>query len=160
MDTSPFTASASVVVAAPPLAVYDLIADMPAMGEISPQCTGGEWETDERGVGARFVGSNTAGERTWQARMRVCVADPGREFAWENLGSPDDPVSDDAVALVRWGYAFEPVEGGTRVVESWRIVHAYPELVATSERFRAALPGLMLAMMEQTLENLRARFES
>ena len=80
MDISSFDASGDVVIDAPPEPLYDFIADMPAMGEISPWCTGGEWESDERGVGAFFVGSNAMGERTWQARMRVCEADRPREY--------------------------------------------------------------------------------
>ena len=81
----------------------------------------------ERGVGAFFIGSNAMGERTWQARMRVSVADRPREFAWENLGSVD---WDSPTPLVRWGYTFEPVDGGTRVEETWRILQSYSALEA------------------------------
>jgi hypothetical protein len=160
MDIAPFTAAGSIVIAAPAETLYDFIADMPAVGEISPQCTGGVWEGDGRGVGAFFVGSNTAGDRTWQARMRVCVADPSREFAWENLGSAEGPVPDEIVPLIRWGYSFEPVDGGTKVEETWQILHAYPELEATSERFVTRLPGLMQGMIDETLANMKARFEA
>ncbi|HEX5587806.1 MAG TPA: SRPBCC family protein, partial [Acidimicrobiia bacterium] len=136
MDISSLHASGSVVIAASPDALYEFIADMPSIGEISAQCTGGVWESDARGVGALFVGSNTWGETTWKARMRVTVADPGREFAWENLGAADAPAADDAPGLVRWGYTFEPVDGGTRVEETWRILRPYPELEsATAEDF-------------------------
>ena len=89
MDLSDFTASGRITIDAPPEVLFDFIADMPAMGEISPQCTGGEWRSDARGVGALFVGSNAIAERTWQAQMRVLVADRPREFAWENMGAVD-----------------------------------------------------------------------
>ena len=36
------------------------------------------------------------------------AAAPGREFAFEVNGG-----------WVRWGYTFTPVDGGTRVTESW-----------------------------------------
>ena len=41
------------------------------------------------------------------------AADPGREFAWEvNNG------------WVRWGYTFEPENGGSRLTESWEFLPA------------------------------------
>jgi hypothetical protein len=64
-----------VTIAAASDELYDYIADMPRVGEISRQCTGGVWEGDERGIGAAFIGSNTMGERSWRARMRVTVAE-------------------------------------------------------------------------------------
>ena len=156
MDISPFTASGSIVIAAPPEALYDFIADMPAIGEISPQCIGGEWQGEERGVGARFIGSNAAGERTWQALMRVIVADRPREFAWENLGAVDWA---DSAPLVRWGYTFEPVQDGTRVEETWRILQSYSALEALAAPAREGIPGWMQDNIAQTLDNLKARFE-
>ena len=143
MDISAFTALAASFIAAPPDELYDFIADMPAMGAISPQCIGGEWESDQRGVGAFFIGSNAMGERTWQARMRVSVADRPREFAWENLGSVD---WDSPTPLVRWGYTFDAVDGGTRVEETWRILQSYSALEAFDQ---AAQDGLILWMGRQ-----------
>ncbi|MET0626897.1 MAG: SRPBCC family protein [Acidimicrobiia bacterium] len=160
MDISPLHASGSIVIAAPPDALYDFIADMPSVGEISAQCTGGVWESDARGVGALFVGSNTRGEFTWKARMRVAVADPGREFAWENLGDAGAPAAADAVGLVRWGYTFEPVAGGTRVEETWRILRAYPELEAGDAGLPERLPQMMDRAIEKTLATLKAKFEA
>ena len=157
MDISPFTASGSVVIAASREALYDFIADMPAMGAISPQCTGGEWQDEQRGVGAHFLGSNAMGERTWQALMQVVVADRPREFAWENMGAVGWP---DSTPLVRWGYAFDPVEDGTRVEETWRIVQTYSALEELPETARAGLPGWMHDTIAETLGNLKARFES
>ena len=61
---------ARIVVNTSPEAAYDLIADMPRMGEISPECTGGTWASGAHGLGAIFIGSNTAGDRTWQRQIR------------------------------------------------------------------------------------------
>ena len=160
VDISPLRASGSVVVDAAPEALYEFIADMPSVGEISAQCTGGVWVSDARGVGALFVGSNTWGDTTWTATMRVAVADPGREFAWENLGAADAPAADDAPGLVRWGYTFEPVDGGTRVEETWRILQAYPELEAGEAGLPERLPQQMGRAIEKTLAKLKAKFES
>ena len=41
------------------------------------------------------------------------AADPGREFAWV--------VND---GWVRWGYTFEPENGGTRLTEPWEFLPA------------------------------------
>lgn len=60
-----------------------------------------------------FTGRNETPERTWETRCRVVAADAGREFAWE--------VND---GWVRWGYTFEPGNGGTRLTESWEFLPA------------------------------------
>jgi hypothetical protein len=89
--------------------LYGLVADVTRMGEWSPQCRVCWWdEGDGGGVGACFTGRNDDGKRTWETRSRVVVADPGREFAWV--------VND---GWVRWGFTIEPVDGGTRLTESW-----------------------------------------
>jgi carbon monoxide dehydrogenase subunit G len=159
MDLADLQASASIVIAAPPEALWGFIADMPKVGQISPVCTGGEWESDLRGVGATFIGSNTAGERTWQARMKVVVADEPREFAWENIGDPAKPVADDAVASARWDYVFAPVEGGTMVDETWQMLVSSPQLEALGEERLMRIPARNQAAMEQTLASLKALFE-
>lgn len=160
MDISFLHASGSVVIASEPDALYDFIADMPSIGEISAQCTGGVWESDARGVGAFFVGSNTWGDHSWTARLRVVVGDPCREFAWENLGDPSRPTPDDGVGLVRWGYTFEPVEGGTRVEETWRVLESYPELEAGNREQLEGLTRTFHKAIAGTLANLKAKFEA
>lgn len=59
-------------------------------------------------VGAWFTGRNELPDRTWETRSEVVVADRGREFAFVVNGS-----------WTRWGYVFDPVEGGTELTESW-----------------------------------------
>jgi Polyketide cyclase / dehydrase and lipid transport len=161
MDVSSLHASGSVVVTASPEVLYDFIADMPSIGEISAQCVGGTWASDARGVGAYFIGSNAWRGHTWRARMRVVAAEPGREFAWENLGEETDPnLGDDDPGLVRWGYAFEPVDAGTRVEETWRILRSYPQLEeATGEDFERLI-GNFTRAIEGTLARLKAKYEA
>ena len=49
----------------------------------------------------------------WSRRSRVLAADPGREFAFVTKdGGRESTV---------WRYRFEPVEGGTRVAESYEV---------------------------------------
>jgi hypothetical protein len=106
--------SESIVVAAPPDALYDMVSDVTRMGEWSPICKACWWdEGDSLRVGAWFSGRNELPERVWETRSQVVAAQPGREFAFVVGG-----------AWVRWGYAFAPVEGGTQVTESWEFLPA------------------------------------
>jgi hypothetical protein len=111
---STLTHSGSVVVQASPEALYDLVSDVTRTGEWSPVCRACWWDEGTPGtVGAWFTGRNETPERTWETRSRVVAADRGREFAWVVGGS-----------LVRWGYTLEPVDGGTRLTETWEFLPA------------------------------------
>lgn len=114
--------SESIVIAGEPGRLYEMVADVTRMGEWSPVCKRCWWDDDaDQGVDSWFTGHNETPERTWETRSRVAAAEPGREFAFVVGGD-----------RVRWGYHFEPVEGGTRVTESWE-----------------PLPGLLSAFRER-----------
>lgn len=99
----------SVDIAVPPERVYDVVSDVTRTGEWSPICVACWWDDgDGPRVGAHFTGRNHTPVRTWETRSQVVAAERGAEFAWEVNGG-----------LVRWGYALEPIEGGTRLTESW-----------------------------------------
>ncbi len=79
--------SESVLVDAPADRIYDLVADMPRMGEWSPECQRVEWTDDSDGPvpNATFIGHNRGGPMglmKWSRRGRVLTADRGREFAF------------------------------------------------------------------------------
>ena len=98
--------------------VYDMVADLPRMGEWSPECQRVEWEGGANGPaeGAKFVGHNRTGPRQlirWSRHGRVVVADRGREFAFVTEEGRREST--------QWCYRFEPVEGGTRVTESYDV---------------------------------------
>jgi hypothetical protein len=106
------------VVSATASQVYDLVADLPRVGEWSPECAAVEWEDAHAGpvVGARFVGHSRTGPRKlirWSRRGRVLVVDPGHEFAFATEEGGREGVV--------WRYRFEPVDGGTRVTESYEV---------------------------------------
>ena len=102
----------SVVVACPPDTLYDLVSDVPRMGEWSPICRSCWW--DEGGgprAGAWFTGRNEVPGRTWETRSQVVAAERGREFTFEvNHG------------WVRWSYTLAPVDGGTELTETWNFL--------------------------------------
>ena len=92
---------ASIEINASPEAVYDLVSDLPRMGEWSPENLGGEWQDGGSGkVGDRYIGHNRTAERAWSVPVLVTVAERGRCF--EFVTRPDEGP------YVRWTYRLEP----------------------------------------------------
>jgi carbon monoxide dehydrogenase subunit G len=120
MDLTKYQHSDSVVVAAPPDAVYALVSDVTRVGEISPVCKSGAWNDDAR---TSFTGTNVLPDREYSTVCRVDVAEPGREFAFVNRGTGD---SGD---LVRWSYTFAPSGDGTEVTETWQVLPGFVDQV-------------------------------
>jgi hypothetical protein len=100
-------------VAAPAEQVWALVADLPRMGEWSPENTGGRWVRGATGptVGAKFHGWNANGWRRWRTDAVVTRCEPGAcfEFAVSVFGLP----------IARWTYDFEATESGCRVTETF-----------------------------------------
>lgn len=115
--------SEAIVIDSAPETVYEMVADITRMGEWSPVCKKCWWDDEaSHGVGSWFTGRNETAERTWETRSQVVVADPGQEFAFIVGGD-----------RTRWGYSFEPVDGGTKVSESWEFLPG--NVVVYKERF-------------------------
>jgi len=106
----------SLAVAAPADAVYDLVADLPRMGEWSPECERVRWR---RGAtcavrGAQFLGYNRAGLIRWMTEGEVVTAEPGRHLAFE--------ISVGPLKIARWEYFIVPDDADPStcvVVEEW-----------------------------------------
>jgi len=110
--------SQSVVIEAPARRIYELVADLPRMGDWSPECRQVEWLDGSTGPaeGATFIGHNQGGPfglMNWSRRGRVLTADPGCEFAFATEEGGREGTE--------WRYRLEPVEGGTRVTESYTV---------------------------------------
>lgn len=105
--------SVSREIEAPPERVWDLVSDLPRMGEWSNENTGGTWLDDKAGpvVGAQFRGRNRNGVRRWSTRVTVVEAVPGSRFAFE-VDLPGIPIS-------RWSYDLQPSDRGCLVTEAW-----------------------------------------
>jgi hypothetical protein len=147
--------SEQLVIKAPAAPIYDLIADLPRMGEWSPECTSVEWADGATVAteGATFVGHNRAGPLQlirWSRRGRVLVADPGREFAFvTEEGGRESTV---------WRYRFEPVDSGTRVTESYEVkwIPAWARIIdVPTNRHRE-----LQESMRHTLEQLKTAAEA
>ena len=93
--------------------IYDLVSDLPRMGQWSPENTGGRWLAGATGpaVGAKFKGTNKHKFLRWSTTVTVTDAVPGKRFAF-NVDYLGVPIS-------TWSYDFEPDGAGCKVVESW-----------------------------------------
>ena len=154
MDIPPIL-SGSIVIERSPEDLYDMISDVTRMGEWSPECKAGWWDNgDGPRIGAWFSGRNEVPERTWETKSQVVAASRGEEFAFVVGGN-----------LVRWGYSFAPVAGGTQVTESWEVL---PDLIKLlderlgtgaaaqlANRFEAARTGIpeTLAALKRVAES-------
>lgn len=101
-------AIAEVDIAAPPATVWSLVTDINLPARFSNEFIGAEWATDDRGVGATFLGRNqhqAIGE--WTVPCFVDVCDEPNAFAWSTVDA-DNPGA-------RWRFDLEPREGGTRL---------------------------------------------
>jgi hypothetical protein len=148
--------SVSATIQAAPETVYDLVADLPRMGEWSPENRGGRWVRGSSGpaVGARFKGHNRNRWHRWNTIVTITAADRGRRFAFH--------VSYGPVAISDWSYEFDATADGTVVTETW--VDRRPAVlsilgtpiagVSTAER-----PDHNRAGMERTLAALKATAE-
>jgi hypothetical protein len=151
--------SAEIVVAASAEHVYDLVADVTRTPEFSPEVVSVAWLDGATGpaVGARFEAVNQSSGRgkRWRNRPVVSVAERGREFAFRR--------TERFAGTIVWRYRFEPVEGGTRVVESYEVERPVTRLgwfviekvFGDVDRREALHTG-----MRTTLERLRAAAES
>jgi hypothetical protein len=147
--------SETVVIDAPAELIYQLLADLPRMGDWSPECQKVEWLDGSTGPteGATFIGHNRggpAGLMKWSRRGRVLTADPGREFAFvtEEGGRPS----------TEWRYRLETVEGGTRLTESYAVrwIPAWARIVdVPTNRARE-----LREAMRHTLEQLKGAAEA
>ncbi len=147
--------SHSVVVEAPAERIYELVADLPRMGDWSPECQQVEWLDGSTGSteGATFIGHNKGGPgglMKWSRRGRVLAADPGREFAFV--------TEEGGRESTEWRYRLEPVEGATRVTESYTVrwIPTWARIVdVPTNRARELREG-----MRYTLERLKDAAET
>ncbi|WP_117215510.1 SRPBCC family protein [Allorhizocola rhizosphaerae] len=101
-----------ITIDAAPGEVFAAVADMRRMARWSPECFAVWIWRSRDGLPHRFVGWNRRKGFVWFTTCRVVVAKPGEEFAFD-VTTFGQPVS-------RWGYRFEPADGGSTVVtEYW-----------------------------------------
>ncbi|NQX28263.1 SRPBCC family protein [Microbacteriaceae bacterium VKM Ac-2854] len=145
---APLAVTVETVIAAEPNTLYDLVSDVTRMGEWSPETVSARWLDGATAAapGVRFVGTNALGRLRWSTKPTIEVAERGVRFAFRVPGA-SGPL---------WSYDFEPVAGGTRVVESMSQSAPSPAI----QRWLQARAGVtdrgehLRAGMRTTLTNL------
>jgi uncharacterized protein YndB with AHSA1/START domain len=139
-------------VAAPAEKVWELVVDLPRMGEWSPENAGGSWCKGATGpaLGAVFKGNNKNGVRRWSTTCTVIECKPGKVFEFAVTSGP--------LGIAHWRYEFEDTEGGCRVTESWRDRRA-PWFAFVSRAMGDHSAGHAEQEMTATLANLAAAVE-
>jgi hypothetical protein len=129
---------------APAELLYEMVSDLPRMGEWSPENRGGTWVKGATGpaVGARFKGRNRKGWARWSTDVTVVTATPGQEFGFDVTAGP--------VKVARWGYRLEPAGIGTNVTEYWE---------DQRNPMAAKLTGLLVGVPDRAVHN-RAGMET
>jgi uncharacterized protein YndB with AHSA1/START domain len=140
---------------APAELLYEMVSDLPRIGEWSPECESVEWEGDVTVpvTGTTFVGHNAVGpgRRVRYSRHgEVLAADPGREFTFitDEGGRPS----------TLWRYRFEPTANGTRVTEGYEVrwIPTWARILdVPTNRHKGLLKG-----MRTTLERLKVAAEA
>ena len=136
------TVSVSRTIAAPAARIFDVLADPTKHAEIdgSGSVKGARaGSTDRLRLGSNFGMSMRIGV-PYPIRNEVVEFEEGRRIAWQHFAGH------------RWRYELEPVDGGTRVTETFdgdagKVPKVY-DLIKAPERNREA--------MEKTLERLEA----
>lgn len=147
--------SVSVVVDAPADCIYDLVADMPRMGQWSNECSRVEWTNGATAAepDATFIGHNHAGPRgfiRWSRPGRVLIAERGREFAFATEEGGREGVI--------WRYRLEAQGDRTVVTESYEVrrIPTWARILdVPMNRHRA-----LLKTMQYTLEQLKTAAEA
>lgn len=140
---------------ASPQAVYDLVSDLPRMGEWSPENTGGRWLDGATGPapGVRFRGTNRKGARRWSTTCTVVEAARPSGFVFDVTAGP--------MKVARWTYRIAPSGTGSDVSESWEDhrngVWALIGNIASGVKDRATHNA---ATMRTTLERVKAAAEA
>jgi uncharacterized protein YndB with AHSA1/START domain len=156
MSDEDLTISRSVVIDAPVDTLYDMVADLPRMGEWSRACTGATWD-DGAGPteGSWFTGHNvikTDGEtRVYDTRCEITAAERPSTIAWMQRGRKE--------GVTEWRYSFAPIDGGTEVTESWSLVRPFPESMENRDEMLERMQKGFSKGIEDTLAGLKAAAE-
>lgn len=158
--------SDTVVIDADAETIWAQVADPAQMPRWSRENTGATTPGPGRPltVGERFDGTNKRGRATWITECVVVDSEPGRRFAFDvrKIGARTPKIRG---RIATWAYDFEPVDGGTRVTETWTDGRsAWPDWVAAAFD-RTVTGGKLFADFQKrnirnTLRRMKTEFEA
>ncbi len=151
MTNYPEQSSASIDIDAAPDVVWHLVADIPRMGEWSPECRRAEWDDGVTGpaVGALFHGHNQAGTFEWDAPCVVIACEPAKVFEFQVPRVGD--------VVTRWRFEFAPNGNGTTLTESFDAPMINVEGAASNFEGRFEM---LDGAIRTTIANIKAAAES
>lgn len=141
-------------IAASPEAVFAAVTDITRMGEWSPETVRAEWNEGVGGaaVGATFTGHNRHGDNEWTTEAKIVELVPNERFFFD--------CSVRGFVFAKWGYTFEPTDGGCVVTEYAQdlrpasVLERSASVSGVTDR-----PSHNRAGMEVTLERIAAAVE-
>ena len=147
------TVEADIFIAAPADRVWELVTDLNAVGQWSPEYQGGEWIDGATGpaVGACFTGRNKREEREWESTSTVIEANPGQSFAWA-VGNPDH-------AAATWRFDLTPEGEGTRVRQHVEIGPGPSGLTAVIEKIPDREEDIVANRVAEHRRNMQATLD-
>jgi uncharacterized protein YndB with AHSA1/START domain len=136
---------------APVSEVWALISDLRRMPQWSPQCRVMKVFGRTR-VGAKAINLNRRNKMFWPTTCTVTEIDPERKLAFRV----------DFNAML-WSYELEPIEGGTRVVETRRAPEGFKTVpTMLVDKFMGGVPGFeqeLVAGMNESLQRIKTAAE-
>ncbi|WBP95180.1 SRPBCC family protein [Mycolicibacterium neoaurum] len=142
---------AQIDIDAPPAKVWALISDLSRMPEWSPQTRKMKLLGGMR-VGAKTVNVNRRGLQAWPTTSTITAIEPERRLAFRvDLNGTE------------WSYELEPIDGGTRVIESRRAPNGVKKVsTVLVNAMMGGVPSFeeeLVDGMNQTLARIKAAAE-
>ncbi len=149
--------SGSIDIAAPPEKIWQMISDLPRMGEWSPENTGGSWKGGATAAapGAKFKGTNVNGKKKWKIGT-VVISEAEAPSKLEFF------ISSPPMKGATWRYEITPTATGCKVTETWidtRSAPLKPDFVGKLVTGVADRKSFTKTNIETTLANLKKAAE-
>ena len=142
---------AQIDIAAPPARVWELISDLKKMPQWSPQCRAMKVFGPLR-VGAKTVNINRRRLLIWPTTSTIIAVEPELRLAFRVDANGTE-----------WSYELEPIDGGTRVIESRRAPNGIKKFsTVTVNAVMGGVPSFEVELVEgmnETLSRIKSAAE-